>query len=166
MIRSTQGGTGVLVSKAVACRVLLVAKDARPRICALRLIIAKPKSEILSPNYFSGQWLRIPRSAKVLIICTPPPPGTHTKKKGTPQYFFTGALGLTGLKGLNPARTKASGLNGGFPKLGVLFGGPNNKDYSILGSILGSPHFGKLPNTLNPKPWQPKQPELEPSTIM
>ena len=28
---------------------------------------------------------------------------------------------------------------------GYLFGGPNNKDYSILGSILGSPYFGKLP---------------------
>ena len=26
-----------------------------------------------------------------------------------------------------------------------LFGGPHNKDYSILGSILGSPYFGKLP---------------------
>ena len=32
------------------------------------------------------------------------------------------------------------------PKIrGTLFGGPNNKDYSILGSILGSPYFGKLP---------------------
>ena len=29
--------------------------------------------------------------------------------------------------------------------MGYLFGGPYNKDYSILGSILGSPHFGKLP---------------------
>ena len=28
-----------------------------------------------------------------------------------------------------------------------LFGGPNNKDYSILGSILGSPYFGKLPSS-------------------
>ena len=28
---------------------------------------------------------------------------------------------------------------------GVPFWGPNNKDYSILGSILGSPYFGKLP---------------------
>ena len=28
---------------------------------------------------------------------------------------------------------------------GTLFGGPYNKDYSILGSILGSPYFGKLP---------------------
>ena len=28
---------------------------------------------------------------------------------------------------------------------GYLFGGPHNKDYSILGSILGSPYLGKLP---------------------
>ena len=28
---------------------------------------------------------------------------------------------------------------------GYHFGGPNNKDYSILGSILESPYFGKLP---------------------
>ena len=27
----------------------------------------------------------------------------------------------------------------GFPKLGVPFWGPHNKDYSILGSILGYP---------------------------
>ena len=33
----------------------------------------------------------------------------------------------------------------GFPRIrGTLFGGPNNEDYSILGSILGSPYFGKL----------------------
>ena len=31
----------------------------------------------------------------------------------------------------------------GFPKLrGTLFGGPHNKDYSILGSILGSTILG------------------------
>ena len=30
---------------------------------------------------------------------------------------------------------------------GYLFEGPHNKDYSILGSILGSPYFGKLPYT-------------------
>ena len=29
---------------------------------------------------------------------------------------------------------------------GIFFGGPYNKDYSILGSILGSHNFGKLPN--------------------
>ena len=34
---------------------------------------------------------------------------------------------------------------GGFPKLGVPFLGPQNKDYSILGSMLGSPYLGKLP---------------------
>ena len=34
---------------------------------------------------------------------------------------------------------------GGFPKLGVPFGGPYNKDYSILGSVLGSPYSRKLP---------------------
>ena len=32
----------------------------------------------------------------------------------------------------------------GFPKLGVPFWGSHNKDYSILGSILGPPYFGKL----------------------
>ena len=37
-------------------------------------------------------------------------------------------------------------VNGGFPKLGVLFWGSYNKDYSILAFILGSPYFGKLPN--------------------
>ena len=31
---------------------------------------------------------------------------------------------------------------------GCLFGGPHNKDYSIWGSILGSPYFGKLPYVL------------------
>ena len=29
---------------------------------------------------------------------------------------------------------------------GYHFRGPNNKDYRILGSILGSPYFGKLPS--------------------
>ena len=33
----------------------------------------------------------------------------------------------------------------GFPKIGgTCFGGPHNKDYSILGSLLGSRYFGKL----------------------
>ena len=30
----------------------------------------------------------------------------------------------------------------GLPKLGILFWGPNDKDYSILGCMLGSPYFG------------------------
>ena len=34
----------------------------------------------------------------------------------------------------------------GFPKIVIFFwGGPYNKDYSILGQILGHPNFGKLP---------------------
>ena len=27
-------------------------------------------------------------------------------------------------------------------------GGPHSKDYSIVGSVLESPHFGKLPSIL------------------
>ena len=38
----------------------------------------------------------------------------------------------------------------GFPQVGVPFWGPQNKHYSILRSILGSPYFGKLPKTLFP----------------
>ena len=34
---------------------------------------------------------------------------------------------------------------GGLLRLGYHFGGPHKKDYSILGSILGYPNFGKLP---------------------
>ena len=36
----------------------------------------------------------------------------------------------------------------GFPKIrvkGTFLGGPYKKDYSILGSIFGSPYLGKLP---------------------
>ena len=40
---------------------------------------------------------------------------------------------------------------GGFSKSGYLIGVPHNKDYTILGSILGSPYFGKLPYWLNAK---------------
>ena len=37
----------------------------------------------------------------------------------------------------------------GVPKIGGYpFGGPNNKDYSILGFMLGYPNFGKLPPTI------------------
>ena len=32
--------------------------------------------------------------------------------------------------------------------MGVPLWGPDNKDYSILGSKLGSPYFGKLPYLL------------------
>ena len=33
---------------------------------------------------------------------------------------------------------------------GYLFGGPHNKDYRILGSILGSSFLGKLPSAGHP----------------
>ena len=36
---------------------------------------------------------------------------------------------------------------GAFPKLGLPFGGPYNKDVNTLGSILGSPYFRTLPVT-------------------
>ena len=43
----------------------------------------------------------------------------------------------------------------GFPKIrGTLLGGPYNKDNIILGSILGSPDFGKLPNDICRYPWR------------
>ena len=34
----------------------------------------------------------------------------------------------------------------GLPKTGVPFRGYHNKECNILGSILGPPYFGKLPN--------------------
>ena len=43
---------------------------------------------------------------------------------------------MTGLQG-------RFSIKGGFPKVGVLFwGGPQNKDYSILEFIFGSPYLG------------------------
>ena len=43
-----------------------------------------------------------------------------------------------------PLRTRKS--YEGLPKLGIPFAGPQNRDYRILVSILGSLHFGKLPS--------------------
>ena len=49
-----------------------------------------------------------------------------------------------------------------FPKIrGTLLRGPHNKDYSILGSILGSPYFGKLPY-INSVPYKPLQAQPRP----
>ena len=59
-------------------------------------------------------------------------------------YLDPGALAAKAT--LTVAMLAGYGLNcGGFSKLRVRFGGPNNKDYSIWGSILGFPYFGKLP---------------------
>ena len=39
----------------------------------------------------------------------------------------------------------------GLPKIkGTIFGGPNNKDYSIWVSTLGSLYLGKLPSAVDP----------------
>ena len=51
-------------------------------------------------------------------------------------------------------------ISGGFPKLGVPFGGFCNRDHSILGSILESPHFGKLISITYP--FEPYRPNREP----
>ena len=37
-----------------------------------------------------------------------------------------------------------AGTHEGFPRLRYLFGGPQNKDHNIMGSILGSPFLWKL----------------------
>ena len=46
---------------------------------------------------------------------------------------------------LKPSARKPGGDLGVSRNWGYLIGGPNNQDYSIWGSILGSPYFGKLP---------------------
>ena len=44
-----------------------------------------------------------------------------------------------------PSDTPSPGYMGVSQNKGYHFGDPHNKDYSILGSILGSPYFGKPP---------------------
>ena len=51
---------------------------------------------------------------------------------------------LSGNDGLPAERPRGKDL-GVSQNEGYLNGGPHDKDYSILGSILGSPSFGKLP---------------------
>ena len=51
-----------------------------------------------------------------------------------------------GSHSLNPVSPQARSIvYEGFPKLGIPFGWSHNEDYSISGSILGSPYFGKIP---------------------
>ena len=52
------------------------------------------------------------------------------------REFFAGILGFRVLSQLPSADM-------GFPKLGIPFWRPYNKEYSVLASILGSPYFGK-----------------------
>ena len=62
---------------------------------------------------------------------------------------------------LNPKPPTYMGVSQNY---GYLFGGPNNKDYSILGSILGSPYFGKLPYST--KPEEPLDPIVQRLSIL
>ena len=42
----------------------------------------------------------------------------------------------------------------GFPKIrGTFFGDPYKKDFDVLGSILGSPYFGKVPCNCTVDTW-------------
>ena len=41
--------------------------------------------------------------------------------------------------------------------MGYRFGGPHNKDHSILGSILGFLYFGKLPYRIKRPPFLPQE---------
>ena len=53
--------------------------------------------------------------------------------------------------GFKGSRLRASGYSF-FAKIrATFFGGSHNKDCSILGSILGSPYFGKLPYSFLPR---------------
>ena len=80
------------------------------------------------------------------------------EKKGCYPYFFpkeletshTASRGLRVLlhqtvegRSSHVRRIPAATSSGGFQKLGYLFGGPNNKGYDTLGSILGNVYLGK-----------------------
>ena len=57
---------------------------------------------------------------------------------------YMGFIGFT--FGFIFSRFGVNGVYGGFLKFGVHFGDPQNKENSLLGSILGFPCFGKLPH--------------------
>ena len=63
----------------------------------------------------------------------PPTMENQMEKKLENEMEVGGIKGIMGIRG--------------FPNYGYLFEfrGPNSKDCDILGSILGSPYFGKLP---------------------
>ena len=73
--------------------------------------------------------------------------------KPEPSRFFSPTLcsvrrefGSKVLSLRNSSGTRAGDEYRGFQNYGYVFGGPHNKDRSILESILGSPYLGKLPN--------------------
>ena len=71
----------------------------------------------------------------------------QTGNLSRPLYYSQAMRGLGG-GGISQytKQVREVAIGGGFPKIsGTILGGPYNKDYSILGSILGSPHLEKLP---------------------
>ena len=63
-------------------------------------------------------------------------------------YFYEDSLrhhSMNAMVGRARSQFLMKGNLGVSQNYGYLFGSPHNKDYSILGSILGFPYFGKLP---------------------
>ena len=58
---------------------------------------------------------------------------------GVKLFGFRALRGRTDYERACPPFTVIPAVHGGFPKLGVLIGVSNNKDYSILESTLGPP---------------------------
>ena len=48
-------------------------------------------------------------------------------------------------RGVFESSCQISHVWGGVPKIKGTFGGPDNQDHTVWGSILGYPYFGKLP---------------------
>ena len=99
---------------------------------------------IISPIYPYITPLMVPRIHYIplvnLKLNSPPvvgPKQQSTASVNTPPIVNRALMGVSQNRG-NP-----------------FFGGPYNKDYSILGSILGSPYFGKLPYTYSKFPVVP-----------
>ena len=64
------------------------------------------------------------------------------------QLSHGGRVGAMRQEGLSFHLQLYVGIVGVSESYGYLLGGPNHKDYNILGSILGSPYFGKLPSVV------------------
>ena len=83
-----------------------------------------------------------------LCMCTFSP-CKHRSNPSCPYYKTTYSESSPDPTGMNANLSLTGGFGfkiWGFPKIRcTLLGGPHNKEYSILGSRLGSPYFGKEP---------------------
>ena len=84
----------------------------------------------------------------ILSVCSSPNPTPYNSPYVIPIYtpIMVPSLLLSSLTTSTTCEAVDEFACGGFPKLGYPFGGPNFKDSSIFGSMLGSPFFGKLPS--------------------